>query len=336
MTESDEFLGATLRQAMADVAGSVQPSPDGLARIRDRIGGRPSRPPLVAALACAAERVRYWTWLGHWAVPGATPRDPRPGAPGRGRRRAPARRGPQWGLTGLRLVAVLGGITVVVGVSFAVQPFRSAIIQASSTMLNGGSSGQDHGSGTDGNGAQGPGGGGQAPGGGSPTDARGRHASPGASGQAAPDAVNPDATASCAPATGSTPTGTGSATASAAAVNPDAVNPDAVNPDTAAGCAPATVAPGSPAPTGGATSTVPVWYPTGGGWYYTVPASSSAASPAAPGPTPTYSNPHHWWPTQPPATPTPTGSPAPVPTPTPTPTPTDSGGDSSSPDPSGS
>jgi hypothetical protein len=323
MTEREDFLERALRQTMADTASGLQPNAAGLNQIRTRIGGRPSRPYAVSVLARAVERLRYLTWP--WAWPESLPRLTRPAVPaaaGPSGWHAPAHarrnNGPQWGLTGLRLTAALGVVAVVLGVSFGVQPFRHAIIQASSTVLNGGSGPQADGAGTDGNGSQAGGNGGSAAPGASPTDTSTRPGgSSGASNGALPGALAPTAGVTCVPASPSTtaspsatPTGTaalsddqdGLATSCPAGSTAVAVDPSATDPDA---------------------------YPTDGDGY-----PYDTASPA-----PTYSSPY--W--QRPGTSTPTDTPSPTPTDTDTdtgtatasPSPTDSG-DSPSPTPSAS
>ena len=118
---------------------------------------------------------RHWVWRGHWswASPAAlpapaggalarVPRLPLPRLrrlprPGELLRLGPARSGrtaPRIDVGWLRPVGVLAVIAIVASVSFGVQPFRQAIIQASNTVLSGGPSQQSGGAGTDGSGSQ--------------------------------------------------------------------------------------------------------------------------------------------------------------------------------------
>jgi hypothetical protein len=163
-----------LRRALAEAVSHVEPGTDALERIRVRIGQRRPRPWLVSVAAEVLGRARDWTWRGHWAwqLPWAWPstipalsalpwprlrRLPRPGVPlphtallpGPAR---PARLIRVDTVSWLRPVAVLAGIGIIASVSFGVQPFRQAIIQASTTVLTGGQP-QSGGAGTDGSGA---------------------------------------------------------------------------------------------------------------------------------------------------------------------------------------
>jgi hypothetical protein len=139
----EDGLEGVLRRALSDAVGGVEAGTDGLDRIRARIGGRPPRPWLLAVLSGAAERVRSWTWRGHWAWPGRllTRTFPVPGALGTGRI------GVLWLATGL------AGIAVIAGVSMGVQPVRQAITAASAVLDPAGALSQD-GAGTNGAGSQ--------------------------------------------------------------------------------------------------------------------------------------------------------------------------------------
>lgn len=139
-------LEEELRRALSEAADAVETGTDGLDKIRDRIGNRPPRPWLLSVLFGVVERVRYWTWRGHWAWTARLPELPGP-------RKWRSRRSnfPRWGLGSLRLGVVLAGITVIAVITLGVQPFRQAIIQASAT-LNGGSPSQRVSAGTEGNG----------------------------------------------------------------------------------------------------------------------------------------------------------------------------------------
>jgi len=128
-------LEEALRRALSDAASEVEPGSDGLDKIRARIGNRPPRPWLFSVLAGLIGRVRHWPWRGHWAWQESLPR--------LGDTREPrSRRGnfPGWGIGGLRFVTVLAGIAVLAGVALGVQPFRHAILQASSSLNGGGGS----------------------------------------------------------------------------------------------------------------------------------------------------------------------------------------------------
>ncbi len=134
----------------------------GLDAIRARIGGRTPRPWLLSVAFHAVERLRSWTWRGHWAWPTALrraalrPAALRPAAVPAAllsaavlsAARLPADGAglprPAWGSAGrapvshVRLAAVLGAVAVIVGISIGVQPVRQLIIQASTSVLNGG------------------------------------------------------------------------------------------------------------------------------------------------------------------------------------------------------
>jgi hypothetical protein len=152
MTEPDDGLKEALRQALSAAVDEVSPGTDGLSKIRARIGDSPPRRWLLSVLAGAAERARNWTWRGHWAWPSPlrwpaafpAPRGRLASSPGL--TRAGARS------TGLRLGTALAGIAAIAAVSLGVQPFRQAIIEASSTVFDGGSGTSDGGSGAEGNG----------------------------------------------------------------------------------------------------------------------------------------------------------------------------------------
>jgi hypothetical protein len=347
MTEPDDYLTQTLRRAMSEATACVQPSLDGLEHIRAMIDRRPPRPALISVAVAVAERIRYWTWRGHWAVPWAVPPVPlarvvprlvRPReAAGPGRNAPAHRRQPErtWGFTGLRLAAFLGGIVVLAGVSFAVQPFRHAIMQVSSTMLNGGPGAQANDAGTEGNGSQATPSGGSGSGSASPTStAAGRPGSSGASGAAVPGATGSAAGASCAPGTGPTTppastTGAGSPAMEAAGTG--AASPAGTQPagkGTVAGYCPAATASGTPAATPDAS--YPGSTPSDGYYYVSSwPAwpADTATPPIDPG---TYGN------DSPPDTQPPTPTPTPSSTPSPSPTSAPMSAPTSGPVPAGS
>jgi hypothetical protein len=329
VTEPDEYLGRALQRAMSEATACVQPSADGLRQIRARIAGRPPRPWLVSLAVGLAERIRYWTWRGHWARPQAPFATVRPRrtqqAAGRSRPAHRRRSEPQWGFTGLRLAGVLAGIAVVVGVSMGVQPFRQAIIQVSSTMLDGGSNAKAGDAGTDGSGAQAAQPDGTRARGASPTSsARGKHGPSSPSGAAVPGASGSAASASCVPVT---QPASGSATADGSPTS----------------AATGTDAPAATADTG--------TQPPGKGLvevYCPAPAASGAsgATPADSAPDTTYSGGYYSWsygPADPPTLPPssadwypywqwepPTYAPAPAATPAPTSTPTPADSESAS------
>jgi hypothetical protein len=150
----DNGLEEALRRALSNAASEVEPGTDGLEKIRARIGNRPPRPWLFSVLAGLIGRVRHWPWRGHWAWQDSLPRL----AALQERR---SRRGnfQEPGVGWLRFVTVLGGIAVLASIALGVQPFRHAILQASSS-LNGGGGSQRGGAGTEGGGTQGTAGGG--------------------------------------------------------------------------------------------------------------------------------------------------------------------------------
>jgi hypothetical protein len=232
MTEPDDGLAGALRLALSETPGVVTSGAAGLDAIQARIGGRPPRPWLLSVLAHGAERARYWTWRGHWAWPESLPglvqlaaaaRVPGRGTRGTHRRRS---RSPEWGIGGLRLTAVFGAVAVIAGLSFGVQPFRQAIIQASATMLNGVSGQKPGGAGTDGNGSQAAGGlpptAGALHGQGGGAGAAPGQAGHGAAGQPGSSCVSPAATSAA--NTQLDPTAAASGTAPAA---PDTASPTA-------------------------------------------------------------------------------------------------------------
>jgi hypothetical protein len=248
MTDPTDLLADTLRQALSETAGAFTPGADGLGKIRAKIGGRPPRPWLLSMVAHGAERARYWTWRGHWAWPSLS--SPAaiawPGSrPTRGAHRR-SRTGSEWGFGGLRLVSVLGGIVVIAGLSFGVQPFRHAIIQASSNVLDGKSPTAPGGGGTDGHGT--------------PASAQGGGpASVGASGQGGATASGqprpgPSGTAtSCASPSGSRPAATPATTTAADTASPSATSTATAKP--AAKKSPAACPAGSPSAKPSASST---------------------------------------------------------------------------------
>jgi hypothetical protein len=248
MTDPTDLLADTLRQALSETAGAFTPGADGLGKIRAKIGGRPPRPWLLSMVAHGAERARYWTWRGHWAWPSLS--SPAaiawPGSrPTRGAHRR-SRTGSEWGFGGLRLVSVLGGIVVIAGLSFGVQPFRHAIIQASSNVLDGKSPTASGGGGTDGHGTPA-----SAQGGGPASVGASGRGGATASGQPRP---GPSGTAtSCASPSGSRPAATPATTTAADTASPSATSTATAKP--AAKKSPAACPAGSPSAKPSASST---------------------------------------------------------------------------------
>jgi hypothetical protein len=150
----DDDLEAALRRALSAAAGEVEPGADGLDKIRARIGGRQPRPWLFSVFSGVVDRVRHWTWIGHWAW-----RD----SPARLRafweRRSRRSKFPRRDIGWLRPVTALAGVALIAGVMVGVQPVRQAILQAR-TSMDGGESPAGN-VGTEGNGT--PVGGGGAP-----------------------------------------------------------------------------------------------------------------------------------------------------------------------------
>jgi hypothetical protein len=153
--EGDDGLEESLRRALSAAADEVEPGAGGLDKIRARIGGRPPRPWLLSVLSGVVDRVRNWTWHGHWAWKDSLPRPAplwgglRRWASFRRRRASFPRPGTGW----LRLTAALAGVAVIAGITLSVQPVRHAILQAS-TALNGGSGPPRSDAGTEGNGTR--------------------------------------------------------------------------------------------------------------------------------------------------------------------------------------
>lgn len=141
----DDNLEEALRRALAEAASEVEPGTDGLDKIRARTAGRPPRPWLSSVLIGVVDRVRHWTWRGHWAW-----RDPlrslRARRWGRSRRSNFPRRGIGW----VPLVTAVTGVSVLAGIAFGIQPIRQEILH--STTLNGGGDSPQANSGVAGNG----------------------------------------------------------------------------------------------------------------------------------------------------------------------------------------
>lgn len=125
----DDDLEDELRRALSEAADGIEVGPEGLEKIRARIAGRPPQPWLVSVFFGVVERVRNWTWRGHWAWPERLSRLTEVRWPR-------SRRGsfPGWGTGSLRLATVLAAIAVIATVTLGVQPFRNAIRQASGVL----------------------------------------------------------------------------------------------------------------------------------------------------------------------------------------------------------
>ena len=282
----DDGLEDALRRALSEAARQVEPSPDGLDKIRTQIGDRSPRPWLLSVLAGLVDRVRYWTWHGHWTWQESLPRL---GA----LREWRSRRGnfPEWDVRWLRLMTVFAGATVIVGIVLGVQPVRHAILEASTTLN--GQGGPAHGSaGPEGSGTQADGGSGTMTGAATPVG--GATPSGGLAGQ---EGTSPSPSRSQTPAahaTASTRCVTSTPPASAGAEpTPAGVTPEASGTSAAAGAIPGNevlspLTASSATPTKQAThtstnrATCPVTPPTKTPTAMPTPASSSLASVPAP------------------------------------------------------
>ncbi|MGH3280179.1 MAG: hypothetical protein ACRDNW_13715, partial [Trebonia sp.] len=131
----DDGIEEELRRALSEAAGDVEPSSDGLDKIRARIGGRPPRSWLVSVVFGMVERVRNWTWRGHWARPTWLSRLAEVRWP-RLRRGSFPRRTPG----SLRLAAAGATVAVIASVMFGVQPLRHVIFQAGTALRGDGGS----------------------------------------------------------------------------------------------------------------------------------------------------------------------------------------------------
>jgi hypothetical protein len=176
----DDELEEALRRALSAAAGEVEPGADGLDKIRARIGGRQPRPWLLSVLSGVVDRVRHWTWGGHWAW-----RD----SPSRLRafweRRSRRSKFPRRDIGWLRPLTAVAGVALLAGVMLGVQPVRQAILQARTSLDGGGGAARDS-VGTEGDGTRAGDGGaptadGATPAGGGPGGQAGSAAVPGQS-----------------------------------------------------------------------------------------------------------------------------------------------------------
>lgn len=185
----EDDLEQALRRALSAAVSRVEPGADGLERIRARTKKRPPQPWLLAMAGGVLSRARSWVWRGHWIWPDSLPRlhaltwpsflpwprlrklplpaggtlatqsqTPASGPLAKWRQILTGPDGANW----LRPVGVLAGVAFIASIALAVPPFRSAIVQVSSTVLTGGNSSNGPGS-TDGSGT--PAGTGTSPGG---------------------------------------------------------------------------------------------------------------------------------------------------------------------------
>jgi hypothetical protein len=306
----DDDLEVALRRALSAAASEVEPGADGLDKIRARIGGRQPRPWLFSVLSGVVDRVRHWTWDGHWAW-----RD----SPARLRafweRRSRWSKFPRRDIGWLRLVTALAGVALIAGVMLGVQPVRQAILQAR-TSMDGGSGSPRGNVGTEGNGTRAGGGGAPTadsatPGGGGPTGQAGSAVVPGAS---------PTPAAHSASSTGCVST--------VLPVVADAEPSQASAAPEASGTASAAQAPASASPTSSSATPAQLYY-TNTNANTDAPTCPVAPLTGSPTPTPAGSSSPAPAPSDVPSTPAytpPTTDPSQEPTPTPTagsPSPTD-------------
>jgi hypothetical protein len=293
---------------LSEAAGEVEPGGDGLDKIHARIHGRPPRPWLLSVILGVLERVRYWTWRGHWGWP-----TPLPKIPGLRGTRSRWSNFPVWGFGSLRLALVLAAIAVIATATLGIQPFRQAILQASAA-LNGGSGPQQVSARTEGNGAPTIEGGSGTPAAGGAPSGSGQAAAgptPSAAARSGTAKPHPAPTAKCAPATSPVTKG---AQSSLTDVTPQV-----------SGTTPSTQVTGPPAPSPAAsarphstsTATCPVASPTASPTPTpTSSPSSPVPTPSATSPTPAYTGPSPW-PTAPTADPSSSGYDRPSPSGTP-------------------
>ena len=263
MSQQNRDFEDLLRRALHSAAGSVEPSPDGLERIRGRLT-TPYPLPVAWMMAVYSQAAR-WTLgglssLGAWleAVPGSVRQRRRVTRPSPSRGRRPSR---------VVLAAALAGtaLAVAIGAGALTPPLRHAMVQTgllirSITSGGSGSSSRPPGS----RGAVS----GMAPG-------TGSHPQPNPANCAAPPPVL--ATTPTSPATSATTTASPSPTACATLPT----SPTATSPSPASSSSPSR-APSSPSPT--PTSPSPSPTPTS-------PSPSPTPTSPSPSPTPTSSSP---------------------------------------------
>jgi hypothetical protein len=294
----DDGLEEALRRALSKAASGVEPGPDGLDKIRALIGDRPPRPWLLSVAFGVIERVRHWTWRGHWAWTASLPKLPRLGEP-----RSRRSNFPRWGIGSLRLGVVLAGIAVIAILTLGVQPFRQAILQASAE-LNGDSGSRQAGARTEGSGTPATDGGSAVPTGGGATPGTGQ-SSAGKTPGAAVKSPYPAATTKCGTNTLPVVTGTQAtptATTPSARVTSPAASAQPVSSSTSAVTCPVDSAPKSPVPTPTSfpsASPVPTPAATAPASAYSDPGATTTPSTVAPSPpddsSPSPSSPPDWW-----------------------------------------
>ena len=299
----DDGLEQALRRALSEAASGVEPGTDGLDKIRARIGDRPPQPWLLSVLFGVVERVRYWSWRGHWAWPPSLSK--LPGLRGPRSRRSNF---PRWGFGSLRLAVVLAGIAAIAAITLGIQPFRHVILQASAA-LNGDSGSQQVNAGTEGSGTPTAGGsagpaisaasGGQT----------GASGSPGASATSSNGKPHPAATAKCVASTLPVVVGTRSSVTDVTPRASGTAGPATTTaPATTAGPA-TTTGPVTPSPAASAqpydTSTAAVTCPVSAATKSAAPTPSSSPSSPVATPAATAQAPDYAYPS---ATPTPTAS----------------------------
>src|SRR5215469_14080390 len=141
MTAPEDDLERALRRALFAAVDEVEPGADGLETIRARTSRRPPQPWFLAQVSAISDRVRNWTWRGHWAWPALSfPRGLRPALPfPRGLSPASRLRVPELspamhavlraasGRGWFRPAAVLAGVAFAVSATLAVAPLRQAV-----------------------------------------------------------------------------------------------------------------------------------------------------------------------------------------------------------------
>jgi hypothetical protein len=295
----DDGLEEALRRALSEAASGVEPGTDGLDKIRARIGDRPPRPWLLSVLFGVVERVRYWSWRGHWAWP--TSLSKLPGLRGPRSRRSNF---PRWGFGSLRFAVVLAGIAAIAAITLGIQPFRHVILQASAA-LNGDSGSQQVSAGTEGSGTPTVGGSAAPAVSAASGGQTGASGSPGASATSSNGKLQPAATAKCVTSTLPVVVGTRS---SVTDVTPRASGTAVPAATTTTGPATAT-GPATPSPAASAqpydTGTAAVTCPVSAATKPAAPTPSSSPSSPVATPAATAQAPDYAYPS---ATPTPTAS----------------------------